>query len=167
MRWMVCVSTCLSVESVSSRFSHQPSKKFSAMILHTIDRRGPAIHSACIWKVSARGRRAACHAEPNSHHRHIHAANQLCFQQRQPCKQGVANQTAQGSHLNQGDQSRPLLGCIICRSSGRVTYLVSCLWRRAGVLYSACMLLLVCSQPLVVGSSDSEHGHICCPPPHN
>ena len=33
MRWIVCVSTCLSVASVSSRSAHQPSRKFSAMIL--------------------------------------------------------------------------------------------------------------------------------------
>jgi len=30
------------------------------------------------------------------------------------------------TYLNQGDHSRPLLGLIIWRSSGRVTYLVSC-----------------------------------------
>lgn len=35
MRWMVCVSTCLSVVSVASRSAHQPSRKFSAMILQS------------------------------------------------------------------------------------------------------------------------------------
>lgn len=34
IRWMLPVSTCLSVVSVSSRFCHHFSKKFSAMILH-------------------------------------------------------------------------------------------------------------------------------------
>ncbi len=94
MLWMLRVSTCLSVVSVSSRLCHHFSKKFSAMILQARSTRAGS-RAPCPWCMCSAGSR--CGADPQ-------AAPQLeplacAGAKRVPCwKHGTL--ATQGSFLN-------------------------------------------------------------------